>query len=80
MASQKMAHMTAYSNGYTPPKGNAGSAAYGNYSHKSNPMGVPRKGSALMGDSEFASNSDHNKVMGLKREQSMKEKLRGYCC
>jgi hypothetical protein len=80
MAKQKMAHMTAYSNGYTPPKGSAGSAAHGQYSNKHNPMSVPKKGSNLSGDSQFGDNADHNKVMMLKREQAAKEGLRGYAC
>ncbi len=77
MASQKMANMTAYNNGYVPPRGSAGAAAYGNYSHKSNPMGVPKKGSSI---DEGYGNSDHRKVMSLKKEEAMKESLRGYAC
>lgn len=80
MAKQKMANMTAYNNGYVPPRGSAGAAAHGEHSHKKNPMSVPRKGSQLGSDNQFANNSDHNKVMGLKREQAMKENLRGYPC
>lgn len=80
MAKQKMANMTAYNNGYVPPKGSAGKAAFGEYSNKRNPMSVPKKGSALEGSSEFADNADHNKVMALKRQQAMNENLRGYSC
>lgn len=80
MARQKMTNMTAYNNGYVPPKGSAGKAAFGEYSHKKNPMSVPKKGSALMGSSEFADNADHNKVMRLKGEQERNESLRGYAC
>lgn len=80
MAKQKMTNMTAYDNGYVPPRGSAGRAAFGEYSHKRNPMGVPKKGSALDGTGEFADNADHNKVMRLKDEQERKENLRGYAC
>lgn len=80
MAKQKMANMTGYTNGYVPPKGDAGRAAYGEYSHKRNPLGVPMKGSQLRGTSEFADNADHNKVMRLKDEQRRKESLRGQAC
>lgn len=80
MAKQKMAYMTAYSNGYVPPKGSAGAAAYGDYSHKSNPMGVPRKGSSLPNGSEYGNNSDSQKVYNLTKVQASKESLRGYAC
>jgi hypothetical protein len=80
MAKQKMVNMTAYSNGYVPPKGSAGAAAFGDHSHKKNPMSVPRKGSSLEGEAGFGYNADRTKVMGLKREQAMKESLRGYPC
>lgn len=76
MAKQKMANMTGYGNGYSPPKGNAGSSAYGAYSTPSNPKSVPRKGSSI--DSSMGNqNSDRSKVMGLKRAQAMNENLRG---
>jgi hypothetical protein len=39
----KMTNMQGYSNGYKPPHGSAGKAAYGEYSHKSNPLAVPKK-------------------------------------
>jgi hypothetical protein len=74
---QKMANMTGYSSGYVPPKGSAGSAAKGEYSHQSNPKSVPRKGSSLAGDMGYAQNADRNKVMGLKNSQAMNENLRG---
>jgi hypothetical protein len=77
MAKQKMANMTGYSNGYTPPKGSAGSAAKGEYSSKSNPRSVPRKGSSIDGSMGDGYNSDRNKVMGLKKSQAMNENLRG---
>ncbi len=80
MASQKMANMTAYTNGYVPPKGSAGKAAFGEYSNKKNPLGCPKKGSDLLGTSMFADNKDHDKAMRLKNEQEMKENLRGQAC
>lgn len=80
MAKQKMVNMTAYNNGYVPPKGSAGRAAFGEYSTKHNPMSVPRKGSQIGTVNEFGNNSDHNKVMGLKDQQSRKENLRGQAC
>ena len=80
MAKQKMAYMTAYSNGYVPPKGSAGAAAYGDYSHKKNPMAVPKKGSMLPQGSEYGYNSDANKVYNLTKDQARKESLRGYAC
>lgn len=80
MAKQKMATMTAYSNGYVPPKGSAGAAAHGAYSNRKNPMGVPRKGSSLPDGSEYGYNSDAQKVHNLTKEQARKESLRGYAC
>ncbi len=80
MAKQKMENMTAYNNGYVPPRGSAGKAAFGEYSTKRNPLSVPKKGSALTGVSEFGNNSDHNKVQNLKNEQERRENLRGYSC
>lgn len=77
MAKQKMANMTGYNDGYVPPKGSAGVAAKGDYSHTSNPKSVPRKGSSLEGDMGYGNNSDRSKVMGLKNSQAMNEKLRG---
>lgn len=77
MAKQKMANMTAYSNGYTPPKGNAGAEGVGEFSHRSNPRSVPRKGSSLEGGMGDGYNADRGKVMKLKEEQAMNERLRG---
>ena len=77
MAKQKMANMTGYSNGYTPPKGSAGSEAKGEYSTSRNPRGVPKKGSSLEGSMGDGYNSDRTKVMGLKKSQAMNENLRG---
>lgn len=75
-----MEYMTGYNNGYVPPRGSAGSAAFGNYSSKSNPMSVPRKGSSIGTTSEFSNNADHNKVQSLKGQQAVRENLRGYSC
>lgn len=81
MAKQKMMpYMTAYSNGYVPPKGNAGSEARGEYSTKSNPRPTPKKGSSISAASEFGSNSDREKLMGMKDRQAQKEALRGKGC
>lgn len=77
MAKQKMANMTGYSSGYVPPKGSAGVSAKGEYSSKSNPKAVPRKGSSIEGGMGDGYNSDRNKVMGLKKAQAMNESLRG---
>lgn len=77
MAKQKMARMTGYSNGYTPPKGSAGSEARGEYSSNRNPRGVPRKGSSIDGDMGDGYNPDRGKVQSLKRSQAMNENLRG---
>ncbi len=75
-----MQYMTAYNNGYVPPKGSAGSAAFGAYSTKHNPLGVPKKGSSLPQGSEYGMNSDRSKVMGMKDAEARKESLRGYSC
>ena len=77
---QKMAKMTGYGSGYTPPSGSAGASAFGEYSHKRNPMGVPRKGSSINSAVEVYMNSDHQKVMNLKGQRSSQESLRGQAC
>jgi hypothetical protein len=73
-----MPHMMTYGGqnnpGYHPPTGNAGSAAFGEYSHKTNPMKVPEKGSAI---GPGYGNSDRMKAMTHKNEQAKKENLRG---
>lgn len=80
MARQKMAYMEAYNNGYVPPRGSAGKAAFGEYSTKKNPLSVPYKGSELPSGSQFGDNADRNKVQRLQREQAKNESLRGYSC
>ena len=77
---QKMTKMTGYSNGYTPPSGSAGASAFGEYSHKTNPMGVPKKGSSINSSVEVYRNSDHQKVMNLKVQRASQESLRGQAC
>lgn len=77
---QKSPYVTAYSNGYTPPKGNAGSAAIGEYSTKHNPKGVPMKGSMIGPTSEFGNNADRSKIQMEQRMQARREGLRGYAC
>lgn len=63
--------------GYQPPQGSAGASAFGNYSTKSNPMSVPKKGSAI---GPGYGNSDRMKAMSHKNEQEKKESLRGQPC
>lgn len=63
--------------GYEPPHGSAGSAAFGEYSHKHNPLKVPEKGSAI---GPGYGNHDRMKAMQHKEEQAKKENLRGMPC
>lgn len=63
--------------GYKPPQGNAGSAAKGLYSTKSNPLSVPKKGSEIPAG---YGNADRMKAMKAKDEQAAKENLRGQAC
>ena len=63
--------------GYKPPSGSAGASAKGEYSHKSNPMSVPKKGSSI---GPGYGNSDRMKAMSMKDEQARKESLRGQPC
>lgn len=63
--------------GYKPPVGSAGASAFGKYSHKSNPLSVPKKGSQI---NEKYGNSDRMKVMKMQEEQAKKESLRGQPC
>lgn len=81
MAKDKMMpYMTGFSNGYVPPKGSAGSEAYGAYSTKGNPRPTPKKGSSISAASEFGQNSDRQKMMRMKDAEAKKESLRGYGC
>lgn len=63
--------------GYEPPEGSAGASAFGEYSHKSNPLSVPKKGSAI---GPGYGNTDRMKMMKAKDEEAMKESLRGKPC
>ncbi len=63
--------------GYKPPSGSAGAKAHGEYSTKSNPLSVPKKGSDI---GAGYGNSDRMKIMGMKDEQEKKESLRGQPC
>ena len=75
-----MPYMQGYNNGYVPPKGSAGSEAFGEYSVKHNPRAVPKKGSSISSASEFGRNADREKMMRLKDEEARKESLRGMGC
>lgn len=63
--------------GYHPPTGSAGSKAHGEYSTKSNPLAVPKKGSSI---GPGYGNSDRMKAMSAKEAQAKKESLRGMPC
>ena len=63
--------------GYHPPTGSAGSAAKGEYGHKSNPLSVPTKGSQIK---DHYGNADTMKAQRNKDEQLLKENLRGQAC
>lgn len=80
-ANKMMPNMSTYggqeSPGYKPPSGSAGGAAKGLYSHKSNPMSVPEKGSAI---GPGYGNADRLKAMASKDAQAKKENLRGQAC
>lgn len=76
----KMEYMESYGQGYKPPKGSAGSSARGEYSKKSNPLPVPRKGSQIGSDSDYGMNADKSKVKMLQKEQARAESLRGQGC
>lgn len=80
MKDKGMEYMTGYGNatGYSPPKGSAGKAAFGNYSHKSNPLSVPKKGSSISSGEPYGGrNPDVVKMQGLIKAQERKESLRG---
>ena len=63
--------------GYQPPSGSAGSAAFGEYTTKKNPLIVPKKGSEI---GPGYGNSDRMKAMRAKDEEARKESLRGQPC
>lgn len=76
-----MPHMSTYGGqenpGYHPPTGNAGRMARGEYSTKTNPLSVPKKGSEI---GPGYGNADRMKAMRSKDEQEKKENLRGQAC
>lgn len=80
-SNKMMPNMSTYGGqeapGYKPPMGNAGRAARGEYSTKSNPLSVPEKGSQI---GPGYGNSDRLKAMRSKDEQAKKENLRGQAC
>lgn len=80
-SNKMMPNMSTYGGqenaGYKPPTGSAGKAAKGEYSHKSNPMEVPKKGSQI---GAGYGNADRMKAMRNKDEQLAKENLRGQAC
>lgn len=80
-ANKMMPNMSTYGGqeqpGYKPPAGNAGSMARGEYSNKSNPLSVPKKGSQI---GAGYGNADRMKAMRNKDEQLAKENLRGQAC
>jgi len=80
-SNKMMPHMNTYGGqenpGYKPPTGNAGSMARGLYSHKTNPLSTPKKGSEI---GAGYGNADRMKAMRAKDEQAKKENLRGMPC
>jgi len=81
VSNKMMPNMSTYGGqenpGYKPPTGNAGAAAKGLYSTKTNPLSVPMKGSEI---GPGYGNSDRLKAMRAKDEQEKKENLRGQAC
>lgn len=81
MVKKMMPYMETYGGqnnpGYKPPSGSAGAKAFGEYSHKSNPLSVPMKGSAI---GPGYGNADRMKAQEMEREQARKEQLRGQPC
>ncbi len=80
-SNQMMPRMETYGGqnkpGYEPPEGSAGAKAFGAFSTKSNPLSVPRKGSAI---GPGYGNSDYQKAQGHIRQQAKAESLRGMPC
>lgn len=80
-ANKMMPNMSTYggqeSPGYKAPSGSAGAKAKGEYSHNTNPLSVPKKGSSIAAG---YGNSDRMKAMRNKDEQAAKENLRGQAC
>lgn len=80
MAKKMMPYMQANGGTYKPPSGSAGSKAYGNYSHKKNPLSEPKKGSEIRSEGSYGMNADKSKVHRLEAEQARAENLRGTGC
>lgn len=80
-SNKMMSNMSTYGGqenpGYKPPMGSAGRAAHGEYSTKSNPLSVPKKGSQI---GAGYGNADRMKAMSNKDQQLAKENLRGQPC
>lgn len=80
-SNKMMPNMSTYGGqenpGYKPPQGSAGRAAKGEYSTKTNPLSVPKKGSEI---GAGYGNADRMKAMRSKDEQEKKENLRGQAC
>ncbi len=80
-SNKMMPNMSTYGGqenpGYKPPTGSAGRAAKGEYSTKSNPLSVPKKGSEI---GTGYGNADRQKAMRSKDEEAKKESLRGQAC
>ncbi len=80
-ANKMMPTMSTYGGqenpGYHPPTGNAGRGSKGEYSHNSNPLSVPKKGSQIAAG---YGNADRMKAMRNKDEQLRQENLRGQAC
>jgi hypothetical protein len=80
-ANKMMPNMSTYggqeSPGYHAPTGSAGAKARGEYSTKSNPLSVPKKGSSI---GAGYGNADRMKAMSNKDAQEKNENLRGQAC
>lgn len=76
-----MPNMSTYggqeSPGYKPPGGTAGKSAFGQYSTKTNPLSVPKKGSQI---GPGYGNADRMMAMRSQSEQLRNENLRGQPC
>ena len=81
MVKKMMGNMSTYggqeSPGYKPPHGSAGGNAKCAFSHKSNPLSTPQKGSEI---GAGYGNADRMKAMSNKDAQLKKENLRGQPC
>lgn len=80
MAKNMMPNMYPNGSSYKPPSGSAGKAAFGEYSHKKNPLSAPRKGSEIKSMGDYGRNADREKIVRLEAEQARAENLRGIGC